>query len=831
MQKLRSASLIIGLGAIGVWTMPPTLAEPVAETPSRLAQNQPAIAEITNIQIKKTGGGITLQIEADGQLSVSKTRVEENTAIAQISNAVLREGEDFSANNPVEGIASVRVTSLDNNRVQIAIAGMETPPELDLNTVASGIRVSAIPGDPATPESEVINLVITAQSEEDYLVPNASTATRTETPILKVPQSIQTIPEEVLEDQQATEFDEALRNLSGVAVDSTEGRGFEVSLRGFDGVPVLRDGFRIYSPNGGIDASGQSFPEIANIERIEVLRGPTSALYGQISPGGAVNVISKKPLAEPFAEVALQGGNYGFVRPRIDISGPLTEDDTLLYRLNAVYVNENGFREFDGNTDRIFISPALTWNISDQTKLNLRLEYFNDERPFDTGLVALGDEVADIPRDRVLGEPDDEIASDYLNVGYTFEHRFSENWKLRNAFRYIRDTDDVTATLSFPFIGGLNEETGTLNRVFAEQEAVNETNTFQTNVVGEFDTGTIDHQLLFGVDWARYDLQSDSFTSFAPPFRTPINIFERDRATVTRPDLPDEPTRSETINADSLLVYLQDQIEVTNELTLVGGFSYETVDQESISLDQETTRNPDAFNPRLGVVYQPADNISLYTNYSRSFRPNFETTASGDLLKPEEGEGFEIGVKTELLNENLLATLAYFNLTKRNVATTDLDNPRSSVATGEQQSEGIELDVTGEILPGWNIIASYAYIDSKITEDNEFDVGNSLTGIPEHSASLWTTYNIQSGDLSGLEFGLGLNWVGSRQGDLRNSFQLDPYFVVDASVSYQQDNWKFGLNFKNLFDTEYIVGTPRTRTRGIEPGEPFTVIGSFKYQF
>ncbi|AFZ42414.1 TonB-dependent siderophore receptor [Halothece sp. PCC 7418] len=824
MQTLRAVSLMIGLG---LWTTPPSWAETVVENPAGFAQiKQTAVTEIINIEIQQTADGLTLQMETDGELSVSETVIEGNRTITQISNAVLAQGEEFFASNPIEGIASVQVTPLDNNQVQIAIAGTDTPPTVDIRTTISGITVSVTPD-----LIEPIELVVIPVAGEDYFVPNASTATRTDTSILKVPQSIAVIPEEVLADQQVTDIDEALRNLSGVAVDSTEGRGFKVSLRGFDGVPVLRDGFRLYSPNDNGDGAGQSFPEIANIERIEVLRGLASVLYGQTDPGGAVNVVSKQPLAEPFAEVALQGGNYGFVRPRIDLSGPLTEDDTLLYRLNAVYSTENGFRDFEEDTERFFISPALTWNISNRTNLNLRLEYFNDDRPFDTGLVAFGDEVADIPRDRVLGEPDDEISSDYLNVGYTFEHEFSENWQLRNAFRYIRDEDDINAVLSFPFIGGLDETTGTLNRVFAGQEVVNETNALQTNVIGGFNTGSIDHKLLLGLDLARYELESDSFTNFAPPFRTTLNIFDPVYGQVPRPDRADEPSRSETINTDSLLVYLQDQIDITDELTVVAGFSYETVDQENILNDESETLEEDAFNPRIGVIYQPVENISLYANYSQSFLPNSGTTIEGDPLQPEAGEGFEIGVKTELLNQNLLATLAYFNLTKRNVATADLTDPRFSVATGEQQSEGIELDVSGEILLGWNIIASYSYIDAEITEDNQFKMGNSLAGVPEHSASLWTTYQIQSGNLEGLELGFGFNWVGARQGDLSNSFELDPYFVLDAAVSYQRENWQFALNLKNLFDTEYIVGTPRTRTRGIEPGDPFTIIGSFNYQF
>ena len=695
------------------------------------------------------------------------------------------------------------------------------------------------PGDTINNETDTSQLAQDSQPEslrilvtgENNIYHTPETSTGIVTPILENPQSIQVIPRQVLDDQQVLGLDEALRNIGGASVSSTEGRGFQVNLRGFAGVPVFRDGFRLFSPNGNGDAAGQNFPEITNIERIEVLRGPASAQFGQIGPGGAVNVVTKKPLATPFAEAAFQIGNNGLLRPRVDVSGPLTENRDFLYRLNTVYTSEDGFRDFDQDTEQFFVSPALTWKISNRTDLNLQLEYLNEQRPLDTGLVAFGNGLADIPRGRVLGELNDEISSDYFSAGYTLEHRFSDNWQLRNAFRYIRDADDISAALSFPFIGGLDETTGTLNRVFGEQKVTNTTYALQTNAVGNFSTGPIDHTLLFGIDLARYELKSESFTDFS--LRTPINIFDPVYGAVARPERSDEILSGDTIDTDSLRLYVQDQIKLTDNLSLVAGLSYETTEQTTTDLIDETesTLNDDAFTPLIGIVYQPLETLSLYANYARSFLPNSAVTISGDPLDPEEGEGFEVGIKTELLDRRLLATLAYFNLTKQNVATADPTNPRFSVATGEQQSQGIELDIIGEIAPGWNIIGSYAYIDAEVTEDNRFDPGNRLPGIPAHSASLWTTYEIQSGELSGLGFGLGFNWVGERQGDLANSFELDSYFLTNAAISYQRDNWQFALNFKNLFDVDYITGAPRTRTRGIEPGDPFSVVGSFSYRF
>ena len=203
----------------------------------------------------------------------------------------------------------------------------------------------------------------------------------------------------------------------------------------------------------------------------------------------------------------------------------------------------------------------------------------------------------------------------------------------------------------------------------------------------------------------------------------------------------------------------------------------------------------------------------------------------GDPLEPERGEGFEVGAKAELLDGNLLVTLAYFDITRQNVATPDPVDPFSSVATGEQRSRGIELDVTGEILPGWKVIASYAYIDAEVTEDNIIPEGNRIFNTPEHSASLWTTYEIQEGNLEGLGVGLGFNFVGQRAGDLDNSFELESYFITNAALSYRRDNWRTALNFRNLFDVDYILAAANSRTFGVEPGDPFTVVASFSIEF
>jgi iron complex outermembrane receptor protein len=828
MKKLNSVFLITGVIILGI--MPPASAaemEKSAKTPFRLTQITPtALTEITEIELEETAEGITLRLESEGELLVGETAIEGNTAIAEIPNAVLRLpfADEFFANNPIEGITSVSVTPLENNRVGITIIGTDAPPDVDLRTGVSGITVSATPGDPTIPDSvEEIELVVTAEPEEDYYIPDASTATRTDTPILEIPQAVQVIPQEVIEDQQAIGVEEVLENAAGVSfLGNNDGFGLNFSIRGFDNAPILRDGFRLFGGEG-IE------PETANLERVEVLRGPASVLFGQSEPGGVINVVTKQPLSEPFYNVQLQVGNRNFVSPSIDLSGPLTEDGRLLYRLNALYRHQDSFRNFDNSFDRFFIAPILTWQVSDQTDLTVDLEYFSDDDPANLGTVAFGDGIADIPPERVTNNPDDTIEQDYLNVGYTLEHRFHENWQLRNQFRYISQKVDFSV-IALPF--ALDETTGILNRGFADQIEENDTYALYSNIQGEFNTGSVEHTLLFGVDLARVENENDTLFSFDP--LTPINIFDPDYSAVPKPDSEElDPFNNTSTTTNRLGIYLQDQIDISDSLILVAGLRYDTVAQDTTNFlaDTETNQDDDALSPRIGIVYRPIEPLSLYANYSRSFTPSFVTNADGEPLEPETGEGFEVGVKADIIENRLFATLAYFDITKQNVATADPNDPFASVATGEQQSQGIDFDITGEILPGWNMIASYAYVDAEVTEDNTDIVGNRLLGIPQHSASLWTTYEIQTGDFQGLGFGLGFNFVGERQGDLANSFQVDSYFLTNAAVFYQRNNWQVRLNVDNLFDVDYIESVGRDRTRFIYPGDPLTVRASVSVEF
>jgi len=778
--------------------------------------------QVTNVQLS-TNEGLEIFLETpDGQaLSVEPNsfRIEGNILIADITDAVLAlpDTPEFSANNPTAQVASVRVIQLDPATIQIIVVGGNGALPTEAVTLRTGDFVYSL-----NPEQDEILITVTEQ--QGYFVPDAVTGTRTETPLRDIPQSVQVVPQQIIRDQQITRLDEALRNVSSVTAGNFTGNFTIFTVRGFPNAPILRNGFRQY---GNL----QSVPETAGLEQIEVLKGPASILFGEIQPGGAVNVVSKQPLAEPFYEAEIQVGSRDFFRPRIDVSGPLTTNGNLLYRFNALVQNDSGFRGFDQNYERLFLAPVVSWQASDRTDVTFELGFTYDKQPLDFGIVAFGDGVVDVPRDRITNEPTDESEKKFFNVGYTVEHRFNDNWKLVNAFRYF----DQQYFSDFYFPVAFDEETGNILRAFQTRDLDFQTYSLQTNVVGEFTTGAIAHTLLFGVDLSR---QTDNFfAQFAPP--SPLNIFDPVYGANPRPNLADLPVLLDNFTAQNRLgIYLQDQIDLFDNLKLLAGIRYDTVEQRreqnpSFINEEgsETTQSDDAFSPRLGLVYQPIPEISFYGSYSRSFNPNSVNTVSGDFLEPERGEGWEVGVKAELL-DGLFATLAYYNITKQNVATPDPVNTDFSIATGEQRSQGIELDLTGEITPGWNIIAAYAYTDAEVRQDTDIPAGNQLINAPKHSASLWTTYTVQSGNLQGLGFGVGVNYVGNRQGDLENTFTLGDYFLTDAAIFYQRDRYRVALNFKNLFDINYFVASNSgARTSGIEVGTPFTVIGSLSVEF
>ncbi|MGV2828124.1 TonB-dependent siderophore receptor [Myxosarcina sp. GI1(2024)] len=771
------------------------------------------------MQINPTESGLELVLEtvAGSERLVPLILPQGNDLIIDILDATLafsiRRG--IEELNPAPGISRIMVNKVDDSSIRVTITGTNQTPSAEVVPGRDDLVLSITPED-TTAESEPdeeIEVIATAEAEDedDYYVPNASSTLRTDTPIRDTPSSVQVIPQQVIEDQGATTAREIVRNAAGVNfAESAGNRSERFIIRGFEAVQ-FRNGFRddVYS--------SATETELTNVDRVEILKGPASVLFGRAEPSGIINFVTKKPLSEPFYEIAFTAGDFSFYRPTLDFSGPLTENGNLAYRLNAAYENAGSFR--DGVAEeRFFVAPTLSWEISPDTELALEFTYLHDTRPIDRGLVVLSDdEVADIPFDTVLGDPDGRLDFEETRTELYLDHRFKSNLSLRSLLRY------TTSNVNGPRIEIDGESEDDRNFPVADNGSDKSSETFsiQNDLTAEFNTGAIEHTLLFGLEYA------NTFYDTTPTIRSgaTIDIFDPSRQFT----FDESESLDFEQSIDSFGIYLQDRIALLDNLKLVVGGRFDTFSQEETFDGEVTEAEADAFSPRVGIVYQPIQPVSLYASYTRSFTPVSGVNIDSEPFDPERGTGYEIGVKTEIIPDRLFSTLAFYDTTLTNVTTEDPDNSNFSVQTGEQNSQGIELDVQGEILPGWNIFAGYAYTDAKVTEDNVIPVGNRLTNVPENNFNLWTTYTLQKGSLAGLGFGAGVFYVSERAGDLENSFFVDDYVRVDAAIYYERENYRFALNFKNLFDAEFIEGA--SGRQEVIPGAPFTILGTVSVKF
>ncbi|QKQ77867.1 TonB-dependent siderophore receptor [Nostoc sp. TCL240-02] len=803
------------------------------------------VVQVTAVKANPTDKGVEVILQTSkGQQLQLVNRSSGNNFISDIPNAQLRlpsgDAFTFRSDKPIAGVSEITVTNFDANTIRVRVTGevnqpvvelFDSPDEGIIFSVASALSATPSqqlpqtqqpqasqpptqtqPTQPSASGDEPIELVVTGE-QDGYNVPDSSTATRTDTPLRDIPQSIQVIPQQVIKDQQITRISDATRNVSGVSPLSGYG-GFsdDYTIRGFTNSNLLRNGF----------TTSNFFTYGANVERVEVLKGPSSVLYGQVEPGGVINFVTKQPLGSPYYAADLTVGSFSFYRGAIDLSGPLTDDKKLLYRLNVAYENSGSFRDFY-HQEIFSVSPVITYKPSENTTLNFEYEYGRRRGTFDRGLPP-GPVFLTLPISRFLGEPDSFLSIDYQQGTATVDHRFSENLQLRSSLSVQSSFDNNVYTQAD---GDLEADGRTAPRSnIVNRNRRNEDYSWQTDLIGKFNTGSIAHQLLLGFELRR---NTDINPNFFGGDIAPIDIFN--------PVYGARPTGPVVLRVfgtriSTTGVYLQDQVTLLSNLKLLVGGRYDFVfsDNSAKIGDADTTNSnfyDSAFSPRVGLVYQPIEPISLYASYSSSFVPNNSRTANGISLEPSRGTQYEVGIKSEFFDRRLSATLASYNITKTNIPTTDPNNTDFSIAVGEVKSRGIELDVAGEILPGWKIIASGYLNDAFVSKDNTIPVGRRLENTAYHGASLWTTYEIQKGSLKGLQFGGGIFFVGDRIANQSDPFTVPSSLRTDAAISYKHDNWRAALNFKNIFDLKYYD----TQGYYLVPQAPLTVLGTISIEF
>lgn len=822
---LLMGSVIILFGRPILAKEVPQVSQPEKTSKDLIVQREGENVQVTKITLNQTPTGLEIIFETkDNQeleIYAAKFTKTSDSLIADIPNAILAlpDVQEFIAENPTQEIAKIEVLPQQDRTIQVRVTGNQGVPTQAI-ILKSGDFGYAFNPDGEQSEDN-IEVLATGERQQGYFVPNASTATRTDTPLIDIPQSIQVVPQQLIRDRNTTELEGALETVPGVVPAGgrgTSANGPNILIRGFDATnSIYRDGIPYFT-----------FAPIStnDIERIEVLKGPASVLFGAGDPGGVINLVSKKPLNEPSYAISFTAGNFDSYRGDVDFSGPLNNEKTVKYRFNLSYEDYGSFRDFvEGR--RLVVSPMLTWDISPNTTIDFYGQYVYSKETIDNGIPAQGTGIVNVPRERFLGEDFSAFEQNQFQIGYTFNHKFSENWSVRHALQYLQ----YEPTRFSPLFDSFDELTGELFRFEYATDGTYERFFTNAEVVGKFKTGPIAHQLLVGVDY-RYGAEDPSF-EFSDPYPS-INVFNPVYAGIIYQFTP-EFFRDDHTNRVG--VYIQDQIDLLPNLKILAGVRYDYSDQFRTTRNigeqrAEFSQTDEDFSPRVGIVYQPIPTVAIYGSYSTSFNPSFAASRNADnsTFDPETGEQFEVGVKADI-SDQFSITFSAFDIKKQNVSTPDPNNPLFSLQTGEQTSRGIELFLTGEILPGWNVVASYAYLDAYVSKDTTLVEGNNLANVPHNQFSLWTTYEIQEGSLDGLGFGLGLFYVDERPGDLDNTFTLPSYFRTDLAVFYRQDNWQLQLNVENLFDIEYFSSATFGSRQNVNPGAPFTVTGKVSFQF
>lgn len=654
----------------------------------------------------------------------------------------------------------------------------------------------------------------------DYQVRHASTATKTDTPIMQTPMSVKVVPQSVLKDQQAITIEQALRNVSGVS--SGLGGSGTFFIRGFGSYLNYRDGYKSQGEWAHTE-------DLENVERVEVLKGPGSILYGRAEPGGIVNFVTKQPLDQPYYALRQQFGSFDLYRTSVDATGPLNDDKSLAYRFNLGYQSNHSFQEFGGN-ERLLVAPTLRWNISERTVSTVKLEYSNIKELGNGRVPLLGNGPAPIARERNLGEPWSFTEDEYVMLALNTEHDFNDRWKLRHRFNF----KNYKQTISAIHGSSADPATGNVGRAFFAQNT--DGDDFQHNfynaleLTGKFATGFVKHNILLGGDYYRTDYRA-TMAGFGsnPDFYDNSNLYNPVHRAAPPTILPSDVTYSNS-TLPWFGLYAQDQAELPFHIHLLAGLRYDNADMYSSSSGEfGSGRSPDTHServsPRGGLVWQPIPEFSVYGSYTENFGMPGNFGLDGQPLPAQTADQWEVGAKTELFDGRFTATLAYYDLTKRNSPIAGyLAYTR---ALGEAESRGIEFDVSGELAPGWSVIGAYSYMSFAKTIADETDpavVGKRLNNAPKHNGSLWTTYQFQQGDLRGLKFGVGMQAVSQREIGFYETAQAPGYAIMNLMTS---KDWKVGqtkvtaqLNIDNLLDKTYnasiysygptYYGNPRT---------------------
>ncbi len=660
-------------------------------------------------------------------------------------------------------------------------------------------------------------ILVEAQREHDsYAVTRTRSATKTDTPLRDVPQSVSVVTARLIQDQSMQNLADVARYVPGAGMAQGEGNRDTIILRGNSSTAdFFVDGVR---------DDVEYFRDIYNVNRVEVLKGPNAMIFGRGGAGGVVNRVTRQAGWDRVGEVSLQGGSWDNARVSADLGGPV--NDRVAARVTGMYEDSESYR--DGvKLERHGINPTAAVQLSDNTQLRLGYEYYDYDRTADRGIPSLSGRPYEVDESTFFGDPDKSPTEATVNIAtVVLDHEFSDTVSLRNRTLY----GDYNKFYQNVFPGAIDATATTVAISAYNNEQLRENIFNQTDLLFSLDSGPLKHRFLAGAELGRQVTDNfrntgyfnDTTTTVQAPLSDPtISVPVTFRQSETDADNHGEATVA--------ALYIQDQVEFSQHFQAVLGVRYDRfeMDFRNNRTGDKFESSDDLFSPRVGLIYKPTDPLSIYASYSKTYAPRSgaqmtSLNLTNESLDPEEFENVELGMKWDA-RENLSLTAAVFQLDRTNVVIPDPNDPTLSILVDGQRTEGVELGVSGQINEAWSIQGGYAYQDGELTDQLG---GNRLAQLPEHVASLWNKYDF------GNSFSAGLGIIHQTEmfAAADNLVTLPGFTRVDAALFYKlSERLRMQVNVENVLDEQYYANAHSNNN--ITPGSPVAVRASLTANF
>lgn len=663
-------------------------------------------------------------------------------------------------------------------------------------------------------------------------------------PAMDLPQGVAIIGHEMLENQQVQRLSDVIKDVNGVYMASMRAgtqESFNARGYGFSSTNMFKNGMRV---NSGV------MPEMSSLERVEILKGSAAILYGNVSPGAVMNMVTKQPKFNFGGEVNVRAGSYGLFKPAFDVYGPLSSK--VAYRVNGAFETADSYRD-QVHSKRYYVNPSLLFKLSERTELLVQGDYLKHDFTPDFGIGSLNNtKIADVPRNWFFGTPWQYAHTQQTTASATIKHKLNDNWNLNGMISYQKYNRDYYAIERIQA-----DSTGKWGRPLNRLNNDEDYYLAQVDLTGKFKTGNVEHNVLAGIDGDRYYQTAYSYNQ--PTTYDTINILDPTKYT-RRTDIPvANRTKSLVTPVNRFGVYVQDLVRITPKLNLLAGirFSYlqnespVTRDYKSGGVTKTDAKYDHAFSPRVGLVYKPTNNMAVFASYSNSFTPNTGIDVDSNALKPSVIDQFEVGIKNDFFNGLLSVNVTAYRINNNNYAqtapfrkdgVTPNDNANLKALIGKTLSQGVEVDIAGHPLPGLDVIGGYSY--NNITIEGSSGVtgssvnGERLVGNPNHTANASVFYTFQQTKLKGLKLGAGYYYIGQRYAGWNNTtLQSQKYNRMISVPGFSTLDLTAGYSFKRFSVLGKVSNVTNTynyyvhENYSINPIPPTQFTGTVSYRF